>query len=417
MHILILPSEEYIPNHTPLAGIFQHDQARVLISNGHKVSVISYTFTFTFPILLKGLFGIKTKSTVSLKWAEIVILFFKKLFNPKKSSIAKEYIDGVCVYRCDGFWGLNGIRGDLGRLNLWRSYGVYSINRYIKENGTPDVIHAHNMVYAGLLAEFYSRKSNVPVVLTEHSSGYAMDGIQESLSYEIKKSIKQLKHVYAVSPELINLLETKFALSSNKIGWLPNVLDSEIEDSPLITNSKQGKVVFLNIANLIPLKGQKELIRSFKLAFDNTNNVELRIGGQGILKVELLDLIDDLNLTSKVKLIGYLTREGVVGELDRASVFVLPSHYETFGVVLIEALCKGVPVIATSCGGPNCIVNSSNGILVPIKNEEELAIALKEMYHTYNNYSPENLREDCIVNFGRLAFYNKLMRVYKSVVI
>ena len=127
-------------------------------------------------------------------------------------------------------------------------------------------------------------------------------------------------------------------------------------------------------------------------------------------------MVEQLNLSDKIKLIGLIDREEVVKQLDDCDVFVLPSHYETFGVVLIEALSRGVPVISTYCGGPECIVNESNGILVEPKNVNQLAEALLKMYHHHNDYDKALLRKEVIANYGKAAFYNNVLNIYHSVI-
>ena len=66
--------------------------------------------------------------------------------------------------------------------------------------------------------------------------------------------------------------------------------------------------------------------------------------------------------------------------LAHADIFVLASRKETFGIVYVEAMAKGLPVIATKCGGPEEFVNKENGILVPVDNVEELSKAMLLMY-------------------------------------
>ena len=68
--------------------------------------------------------------------------------------------------------------------------------------------------------------------------------------------------------------------------------------------------------------------------------------------------------------------------MRHSNAFVLASRTETFGVVYIEALSQGLPVIATRCGGPESIVTSDNGLLVPIENIPELTKALLTLYKT-----------------------------------
>jgi glycosyltransferase involved in cell wall biosynthesis len=66
----------------------------------------------------------------------------------------------------------------------------------------------------------------------------------------------------------------------------------------------------------------------------------------------------------------------------------MASDFETFGVVLIEALAMGRPVIATDCGGPREIVNESNGMLVPARDNGALARAMQRMVEQRHRYEP-----------------------------
>lgn len=417
MHILIIPSEEYVPKHAPMAGIFQHDQAKILQQKGHQVGVLSLTFKHSINSLVRSLFGKVNNQTKKLSFGNKVAVLLKKMFLPKYTFLTFETIDNINVIRYDGFWGFKKTNLPMSKYEMWMKHGKYVLDKYIQKYGQPDVIHAHNMIYAGLSFTVLGKEYNIPVVITEHSSQYIMGEINNELFFKLKNTFNTTKNNYAVSPELIKQLEKRFSLSTNKIKCIPNVLDEFIENKPLTkTVFKKDNIRFLNIANLIPLKGQKELINAFAKAFKNIDNVELIIAGDGALKEELLTLIDRLNLNNKVSLIGLIDREEVVKQLDACSVFVLPSHYETFGVVLIEALSRGVPVISTYCGGPECIVNESNGVLVQPKNVEELAQAMLKMYHEHDNYNKEQLRNDVIEQYGKEAFYKRIMEIYNTLI-
>ncbi len=415
MHILIIPSEQYIPKDNPIAGIFQHDQAKILYQKGNKVGVLSFSFNHSFSSLLKMFFGKKSKAADKYSCIEVLNLFYQKIFWPYKSAIQYENIDGIDVVRCDGFWGIKTSTLPLVKLNLWLKYGEKALKNYIKIYGKPDVIHAHNMIYAGLLSIQIQKKHDIPIIITEHSSQYAMEGVDPSLEEKIKSIYQNLSSIFAVSPKLIDLLTKKYLTGSNNtIECLPNVLDPVIEKRSLNNQTNLSKVRFLNIGNLIPLKGQQELITAFAIAFEQISNVELIIAGSGELKNTLQKQINQLGLQEKISLIGLIDREEVINQMDQANLFVLPSHYETFGVVLIEALSRGIPVISTYSGGPECIVNHKNGLLVEPKNTQELSEALIKMYGQYNNYNPTTLREDVINQYGKNTFYNKLIRIYKD---
>jgi|TARA_R110000782_G_scaffold118028_2_gene208473 L-malate glycosyltransferase len=416
MHILIIPSEEYVPNHAPMAGIFQHDQAKILQQKGHQIGVLSFTFKYSFSSLLNALLGKNNKHTKKLGIVALLTTIIKKTFAPFQSAFSYEIKDRIDVIRCDGFWGTKKSNLPLSKYEMWMKYGDCALSTYIEKYGKPDLIHAHNMIYAGLTFTAIGKKNNIPVVITEHSSQYIMGEVNNELKLKLSNTFNASKKIYAVSLELIKQLEQQFSLPINKIKCLPNVLDDFIECKPLsIGKNQRQKVRFLNIANLITLKGQAELIKAFAKIFKDKDNVELIIAGEGELKEELMNLIDTLHLNDKVKLIGLISREEVITQLDDCDVFVLPSHYETFGVVLIEALSRGVPVISTYCGGPECIVDESNGVLVQPKDVDELAQAMLKMYHEYSNYNKEQLRESVINLYGKEAFYKRVIEIYKSV--
>ena len=275
------------------------------------------------------------------------------------------------------------------------------------------MIHAHNMIYAGLFALEIEEEIGVPVVITEHSSQYAMEGVGTKLEEVLKKSVSRAHTIYAVSPKLVDLLTEKFNLPTNKVKWLANVLDATVEDAPMPTSViENDNFYWAHVANLIPLKGQKELIGAFATAFENQPKIHLKIAGQGYLEQELKQLVNELGLNDRIEFLGLIKREEVVDLIDRSHALVLPSHYETFGVVLIEALSRGKPVLSTFCGGPECIVNESNGLLVEPKNEQQLANAMSEMVVNYDRFEAVSLRQECLNRFGKQAFYQKLMDIY-----
>jgi len=334
---------------------------------------------------------------------------------PNSSGYSYETRDNIKIIRCDGFWGLKSSKSPLGKYEMWIKYGDKALKKYIKDYGKPDVIHAHNMIYSGLLAVHIHQKYKIPIIITEHSSQYAMGKISKELMSKLVEGFSFDVPIYAVSPKLIELLENKFQILKNKIEWLPNVLDPLVEDEPINYKQSDSKIRFLNVANLIPLKGQMDLIDAFNKAFhDQFEKVELVIVGDGMLKNELIKRIEELNLSQNIKLLGYLSRKEVLKQMDNSDVFVLPSHYETFGVVLIEAMSRGVPLISTYCGGPECIIDESNGVLVEPKNVEQLAQALSKMSCNYKSYNNEELRQQALNSYGKENFYKKIMNIYSK---
>ena len=106
MHILIIPSEEYIPIDKPTAGIFQHDQARILKEKNNKVGALSFSFKYSIFSLIKAVLAIKNKRTKNINLPHLLVLIFQQIFIPLKSSLTHETIDGIDIFRCEGGWGI-----------------------------------------------------------------------------------------------------------------------------------------------------------------------------------------------------------------------------------------------------------------------------------------------------------------------
>jgi glycosyltransferase involved in cell wall biosynthesis len=191
---------------------------------------------------------------------------------------------------------------------------------------------------------------------------------------------------------------------------VPNVVD------PIFVfngNKKKGNFVFLNIAALEDIKNHFLLLDSFKLLTDKLQDIELRIGGKGVLETKLKVYTKNLGLNN-VKFLGSLDRNQVQNEYINSHAFVLSSDVETFGVVVIEALAIGRPVISTKCGGPEFIVNSDNGILIEPNNAQELADAMETMIESYSNYNLMEISTNCIANYGPKKIGKKLVEIYSK---
>lgn len=122
-----------------------------------------------------------------------------------------------------------------------------------------------------------------------------------------------------------------------------------------------------------------------------------------------------MNINHAVTFTGALTTDQTLDLMRHSNAFVLASRTETFGVVYIEALSQGLPVIATRCGGPESIVTSDNGLLVPIENIPELTKALLTLYENHAHYDPVRLRQDCLQQFGSRAIAQHLIDTFQKV--
>ena len=122
-----------------------------------------------------------------------------------------------------------------------------------------------------------------------------------------------------------------------------------------------------------------------------------------------------LNIDKQVKFLGRLSQKEVKIEMSKSHVFVLSSNYETFGVVLIEAMACGIPVITTKCGGPEDIVNQNNGVLVEKNNKEELSKAMINIKNNIQKYDKDFIINDIKDRFGEKAFISNVKKYYLDI--
>ena len=103
-------------------------------------------------------------------------------------------------------------------------------------------------------------------------------------------------------------------------------------------------------------------------------------------------------------------------QMAKCDIYVMPSRYETFGVVYAEAMACGKPVIGTKTGGPDGFVTEESRILVDIENIEQLTQAMVYMIDNYDKYNAENIRKIVIDNFSMNAIATKLEEIYKDII-
>ena len=156
------------------------------------------------------------------------------------------------------------------------------------------------------------------------------------------------------------------------------------------------------------------LIKAFTKAFRD-EKVTLRIGGGGSLKTSLEALIKELSMENQIKLLGALSREEVSKEMRACDAFALPSEHETFGVVYIEALACGKPVIGADNGGAEDIIKENNGIIVKKKDAEDLTKALIRIKENYEMYDKYKISEETIFSYSEKVLVEKLKKKKKKV--
>ncbi|WP_018868520.1 MULTISPECIES: glycosyltransferase family 4 protein [unclassified Thioalkalivibrio] len=162
-----------------------------------------------------------------------------------------------------------------------------------------------------------------------------------------------------------------------------------VEPASLALGPKDGVPVLLCVAAWVPRKGQLELVRALSGLRDRSWRAELAgaMDRDRDYTAAVRAAIAEGGLEARISTPGVLTHEGLAGLYDQASIFVLPSAYEGFGMAFTEAMMRGLPVIGTTGGAIPRTVPEPAGLLVPPGNVEALRRALEGLL-----YDPEQRR-------------------------
>ena len=381
MKVLIIPA--WYPSHdSPGEGVFIQQQAKALQAAGHEV-VVMYA---------------------DLKFSNWIKVFQGFLF---RRSFKEE--EGLSILRLNGF--LFPKSNPLIR-PIWICIYQSLFNFYHQKKGLPDVIHAHSFL-AGIAAYDIAKPYNIPIVLTEHLSSLLDDSLKKKHVSSFKNILNKADALVAVSKGLKTKMQT---YTSQEIKVIPNLVDTDFF-SPLPKEAKRDDFTFIAIGSLIPRKGFDLLIQAFaKIKKTSDLKPRLIIIGDGREKSNLLKLIEKLGLKDKVNLTGHLSQEKVKDQLRRADVFVLSSHIETFGVVVIEAMAVGLPIIATRCIGTRDLINEKVGYYIEPNNIDELVHSMNRMIHDAVNFDQQFIRNRTIEKYGKEVVAKEITELYQSLV-
>jgi glycosyltransferase involved in cell wall biosynthesis len=175
------------------------------------------------------------------------------------------------------------------------------------------------------------------------------------------------------SPSTAEVAHKKADVPNEKIVVIPNGVDVPHERPPLKFGQPPHRVVF--IGRLDPVKRLPDLLQAVKLL---NGFVHLDVYGDGIERSKLARQIDESQIAPLVTMRGSIN--GPQEALRDAELLILPSEAEGFGLVLIEAMAAGVPVVATDVPGIRDVVqNEITGLLVPVGSPEALANAIRRV--------------------------------------
>ena len=380
IHILVIPSW-YPDNKDDFEGSFFREQSLGALKQGCDVGII-------FPDL-KDLRGLKK------------IRVFPKIYY--------ENDEGLRTYRM--LWNNWFPKMKFLQILFFKLLGLILFRRYIKEFGKPNIIHCHSVMMGGWLTEKISDKYKIPFVITEHNSLF-FRGLHKKYYTKISEICNKSALCLSVSSDYCKILKKTIPDSPD---WIPH--NNIVSQKFLSTNIKKkvkDPFVFISISSLYKHKNVPLILKSFKKFNEEHPKSKLKIIGVGLEERRLKTLKEKLEVKN-VSFLGRKTRDQIVHELNKSNVFVLGTKYETFGVVLIESISMGVPVIVTNCGGSDDIMNEEVGIVTKQNDVEDMYKSMINIYTRYDEFIPHNLRNYSNSKFSEKKLSTSLVKHYENI--
>ena len=286
------------------------------------------------------------------------------------------------------------------QLEMYKLAFENAINEEI-QYWNPDIIHGQHVWILPSLAA----GKGIPLILTAHGTDLMGFDKWEYLRPYAKRAMDECYAVISISKDNCTLIEERFPQDKDKIVMMRNGYDPTIF-YPQAVDTK----AFLNLFNVKPEEYENKKIVTFagKLAYFKGVDVLLEaikiyekqkpetitlIVGDGDERDKLHQKARDLDLKT-VRFLGNVNQQSLRSFYNIASVNLVPSRREPFGLVAIEAMACGTPVIATNQGGLPDFVNDSVGGLVNVEDPEDLAARIIEVLRKSENTDLEKWRKD-----------------------
>jgi len=284
------------------------------------------------------------------------------------------------------------------------------VNKYLS-NAELDLLHSHGGLIQ-IAATEAKNDTGLPLVMTAHSTEINRlrpDRLSVIMEHNV---VDKVDRFIAVSGYMRRELNQTFGINFNKITVIPNGVDAAVfkhQDADDFRRKYRldNRYVVLFVGRDDPQKGVKYLVNAVKNLARQIPEIMLVMVGQ-----------QDIYNEKHILCLPRVSRSELIKLYSLSDVFVLPSVYEPFGIVLLEAMACETPCIGIRTGGmPDIIDHNRTGLLVEPRSDEGLSEAISKLYH-----DPEKRyrmgkkgREKVISDFSWKDISDKTIKVYQQV--
>lgn len=386
-------------NHFPLqgsgSGVYVANIAKSLEKKGHKTCIISPE---------------NTSDYTNLKDIKLHPVFFKH----EEKIEGQQDFNFACF---DPHPRSNLLFSDMTELQIKQYEEAFrkAIEEEIKEF-KPDIIHAQHI----WLISNVALKYNIPVIVTSHGSdimGYQVWPQFHDMMFEVMNGCK---NVIAISNHSNEVIADIFSENKEKIITISNGYDENVfykDDysrdevlAELNIDTKYNKIVCF-AGRLTQNKGIDLLLNAAK-EYEKEDVLTLIIGhGE---EYNNLVAIKEKNELKNVIFLGDQKQDNLRKLYNISDICVVPSRQEAFGLVALEALACGTPVVATNQGGMPDFINENVGILIEKDNISELEEAISDILNGKVKFDSQYIADYAKNNYRQDLFVDKLIGIYKE---
>ncbi|MDY3373008.1 MAG: glycosyltransferase family 1 protein [Terrisporobacter othiniensis] len=245
----------------------------------------------------------------------------------------------------------------LPRLNPFNPNYIKALDGFFKEHKEYKIVHCHQDCLSGIPLK-YAKKNGVPLTIAHSHNANQDKNIKYLVKLAAKKNIcKYSDHLFACGKEA-----GEWMFNTSDFEILNNAIDTKKyiynEEKSLEMKEKLGvtyKFVVGHVGRFRPQKNHSFIIDIFKEVCEKEPNSILLLVGDGPLEEEIKKKVHDLGLEDKVKFLG--SRDDVNDLMQAMDVFILPSLYEGFGIVLIEAQASGLKCVISESIPTDAIIS------------------------------------------------------------
>lgn len=318
---------------------------------------------------------------------------------------------------CITFPAINIIKTVKGKAGLCPLRLVREVRKF-----NPDVIHNHSMFTMGLHAILAAKKLNIPLVNHYHTYlEQQLNHLPSALKNNkkitisiIQKSIKVLlaSSSLIITPSQAIKKDLKKIGVSKKIKVVPFGIDLKKFS---VIKTKHQKFTILHVGRLTKEKNVCDIIAPFT-EFAKEKNVVLKIVGKGYEQRRLKKLTKQLAITDKVEFLNWIPRDKLPKAYNSADVFITLSESETFGIVILEAMACGLPIIgARATAIPELVTNKKNGFLINQNNKKNIVKNLNELFYNKNLIKKMSTNSLSIAQkYEKNKVFSELEKIYEK---